>query len=113
LRISPTQERKGPGRVSLSTMGCWEEGAGSRILRRRCPNAIKPCAKRPAASGPRECIDCAAFESSASETSPLVLTSPQNPHMLSFRAPLPLLGAGYNPLQSRAFLFSFWRSRFQ
>src|SRR5215213_2409225 len=78
-----------PRPSSLSIMGCWEEGAGSRILSRRCPNAIEPCAKKPAASGPRDCIDSVALESSTSETLPLVLTSPQNPHMPVFRTPLP------------------------
>src|SRR3954467_8978850 len=66
---------------SLSFIGCCEEGARSRMLRRRCPNPSGPCAKKPAASGPRERIELAAFETSTSEASPLVLTSPQIPHM--------------------------------
>src|ERR1700712_3846237 len=92
---------------SLSIIGCCEEGARSRMLSRRCPNAIEPCAKKPAASGPRDRIEHAAFESSTSETSPLVLTSPQIPHMSIVHSAAHLLGASYNPLHLQWFLLLF------
>src|SRR4051812_48786086 len=85
-------------------MGCWEAGARSRMLNLRCPNAIAPCAKTPAASGPLACIELVILDKLASETWPSLLTSPQIPHIQLLRTPLrPTSGACDNPIDNARF----------
>src|SRR3954468_629016 len=83
-------------------MGCWEAGARSRMLNLRCPNAIPPCAKTPAASGPLACIELVIFDKHASDTPPS-LPLRKSAHTATQNSKRPTSGACDNPIDNARF----------